>query len=124
MMNSLGFSPYPVRKFYAKFHSRHVLSCNEVQLSNSQRQVLRMSEDQPQQQYHHYEGEGESHTVRNVLMGVVAVYIIFSLYFSYSLNDRINTLESKQTLAEQKFDRKISAAQLEIANSSADLNKQ
>src|SRR3954468_15632061 len=82
-----------------------------------------MSEGQ-QPQFHHYDDGGNSNTVRNVLFGIVAVYIILSLYFSYSLNSRLNDLEAKQTLAEQKFDRKLSAAQLEIASSSADLNKQ
>ena len=78
-----------------------------------------------QQQFHHFEGEGsESHLLRNVIFGVVALYIIFSLYFSYSLNTRIDSLEAKQAAAEEKFGKKIAATQSEIEASSADLNKQ
>lgn len=83
-----------------------------------------MSEEQ-QPQFREYDGEGSSSNVlRNVIIGIVAVYIIFSLYFSYSLSTRINTLEAKQTATEQQLDKKIAATQSAIESSSADLSKQ
>src|SRR6185312_12502499 len=83
-----------------------------------------MSEEQ-QPQFHNYDDGGSgSNILRNVILGVVAVYIIFSLYFSYELNDRINKLEAKQTVAEQTLDKKIAATQSAVESSSADLNKQ
>jgi len=41
-----------------------------------------------------------SNVLRNVLLVILGVYVIFSLYFSYQLNERINMLEAKQTAAE------------------------
>jgi hypothetical protein len=83
-----------------------------------------MSEEQ-QPQFHNYDdGSSGSSVLRNVILGVVAVYIIFSLYFSYELNDRINKLEAKQTVAEQTLDKKIAATQSAVESSSADLSKQ
>src|SRR5438270_477900 len=57
-----------------------------------------MSEGQQQPQFHNYDDGGSSNTLRNVLLGIVAVYIIFSLYFSYSLNTRLNSLEDLEVL--------------------------
>jgi hypothetical protein len=83
-----------------------------------------MSEER-QPQFHNYDDGGNSSNVlRNVIFGVAAVYIICSLYFSYSLNNRINTLEAKQTAAEQQLDKKIAATQSAVESASADLNKQ
>src|SRR5438270_6937587 len=81
-----------------------------------------MSEEQPR--FHNYDDGGESHVLRNVILGIVGVYVIFSLYFSYSLNTRLNSLEAKQTMAEQQLGKKIAATQSEIEASSADLSKQ
>src|SRR5438309_6761503 len=83
-----------------------------------------MSEGQQKPQFHNYDDGGSSNTLRNVLLGIVAVYIIFSLYFSYSLNTRLNSIEAKQTEAEQKLNKKIAATQSEIEASSADMSKQ
>jgi multidrug efflux pump subunit AcrA (membrane-fusion protein) len=83
-----------------------------------------MSEGQQEPQFHNFDDGGSSNTLRNVLLGIVAVYIIFSLYFSYSLNTRLNSLETKQTEAEQKLNKKIAVAESELAASNADLNKQ
>ena len=57
---------------------------------------------------------GNSPMVRNILLGVVGVYILFSLGFSYKLNERIETLEAKQKAAEEKLGSKIAAAQSKI----------
>src|SRR4051794_24374561 len=38
---------------------------------------------------------GESNLVRNILFGILGIYVVFSLYFSYELNNRINTLEAR-----------------------------
>jgi hypothetical protein len=83
-----------------------------------------MAEGQQEPQFHNFDDGGNSSTLRNVLLGIVAVYIIFSLYFSYSLNTRLNSLEAKQTDAEQKLNKKIAATQSEIEASSADMSKQ
>ena len=74
------------------------------------------------QRFHNYDDGGNSNLLRNVLLGIVAVYVIFSLYFSYSLSTRLSALESKQTADAQQLGKKIAATQSEIEASSADLN--
>ncbi|MCU1310560.1 MAG: hypothetical protein JWO20_1685 [Candidatus Angelobacter sp.] len=64
-----------------------------------------------------------SNLVRNIVLGVFGVYVLFSLYFSYQLNDRINLLEAKQTASEEKLGKKIAATQSEIQASSQDLSE-
>jgi hypothetical protein len=66
---------------------------------------------------------GESNMLRNVLLGILGVYVAFSLYFSYELNNRINALEAKQTASEEKLGKKIAATQSEIQASSQDLSE-
>ena len=65
---------------------------------------------------------GSGSTLRNVVFGVVGAYILFSLFFSYKLNDRIEALEAKQKAAEQALGSKIAAAQskIEATNDSLD----
>ncbi|MCU1287276.1 MAG: hypothetical protein JWO13_3626 [Acidobacteriales bacterium] len=66
---------------------------------------------------------GESHIFRNVLLATFGLYVAFSLYFSYQLNERLNSLEAKQTASEDKLGKKIAATQSEIQASSQDLSE-
>jgi hypothetical protein len=45
--------------------------------------------------------DGGSGLVRKLIFGALAVYIIFSLYFSFQLNQRLERLETKQKQTEQ-----------------------
>lgn len=55
-----------------------------------------------------------SSMVRNILVGVVGAYILFSLFFSYKLSGRIETLEGKQKATETQLAGKIAATQSQI----------
>jgi multidrug resistance efflux pump len=75
------------------------------------------------QQFHNYDDGSNSNLLRNVVLGIIAVYVIFSLYFSYSLSTRLNSLEAKQTAAQQEFGKRIAATQSEIEANSADFSR-
>jgi hypothetical protein len=75
--------------------------------------------DQPQQPT-----DGGSSIVSKILMGAVAVYIVFSLYFAFQLNGRIDVLEAKQEQAEEKLGKKIAATESQIKESSETLSEQ
>lgn len=56
--------------------------------------------------------------LRNVVIGAVALYVGLSLYFSYQLNERISSLESKQAQAEEKLGKKLSATEAQLRSTS------
>jgi chromosome segregation ATPase len=82
--------------------------------------------------------QGGGHMFRNVATGVVAIYVVVSLFFSYQMNNRITTLEQKQAQAEEKLGKKLSAteeqlksqnqqfgqSQQELASRAAELQRQ
>jgi hypothetical protein len=62
--------------------------------------------------------EAGGNTLRNVVLGVIAVYVLVSLTFLYQLNNRISALEAKQTEAEQKLQKKLSATEEQLRSTS------
>src|SRR5689334_21513449 len=60
------------------------------------------------------EQQGGGHMFRNVATGVMAIYVAVSLFFSYQMNNRIATLEQKQTQAEEKLGKKLSATEEQL----------
>jgi hypothetical protein len=68
--------------------------------------------------------DGGSSIVSKILMGAIAVYIVFSLYFAFTLNQRIDVLEAKQQQAEEKLGKKIAATESQLKESSENLSEQ
>jgi DNA repair exonuclease SbcCD ATPase subunit len=58
-------------------------------------------------------------TLRNIVFAVVGLYVVVSLVFMYQLNNRIATLEAKQSEAEQKLQKKLSATEEQLRSTSA-----
>ncbi len=55
--------------------------------------------------------------LRYVVAGVVSVFMIFSGYSIWKLQDRIGTLEEKQAVAEQKLGKEVASARSEMESS-------
>lgn len=54
--------------------------------------------------------EGQSNTVKYILLGLAGVYVLFSLYLLFDMRGRIGVLEDKQaaaTTAQQDLDKKV-----------------
>jgi hypothetical protein len=86
--------------------------------------------------------EPGNNILRNLAIGVVGAYIIFSLFFTYKMSERIQALETKQTASEEQlnhkilqtqsklqsasenFDEKVGATQKDIAQRAAELRRQ
>jgi chromosome segregation ATPase len=62
--------------------------------------------------------QGGGHMFRNIATGVVALYVVVSLFFSYQMNNRISTLEQKQAQAEEKLGKKLSATEEQLKSQS------
>jgi chromosome segregation ATPase len=62
--------------------------------------------------------QGGGHMFRNIATGVVALYVVVSLFFSYQMNNRITALESKQAQAEEKLGKKLSATEEQLKSTS------
>src|SRR5258706_16057611 len=65
---------------------------------------------------------GGSSMMRNVIIGIVGAYILFSLFFSYKMSERIEALEGKQKASEAALGSKIAAAQSQIAETNDTLH--
>jgi len=61
-----------------------------------------------------HQPEQGSSLFKNIALGVAALYVVFSLYFSYSLYTRIDALEAKQKGAEEALGKRLAAAQSEM----------
>jgi multidrug efflux pump subunit AcrA (membrane-fusion protein) len=61
-------------------------------------------------------------TLRNIVFAVVGLYVVVSLVFMYQLNTRIASLEAKQSEAEQKLQKKLSATEEQIRSTSAQVD--
>jgi hypothetical protein len=57
-------------------------------------------------------------TMRNLTYGVIAVYVLTSLFFLYRLNSRIGVLEAKQAQAEETLQKKISDTEAQLRSTS------
>lgn len=64
-----------------------------------------------------HQGHG-GHMFRNIATGVVALYVVVSLFFSYQMNNRITALEQKQAQAEEKLGKKLSATEQQLKSTS------
>lgn len=66
---------------------------------------------------------GSSSVLRNVIIGIVGVYVVFSLYFSYQLNQRIAALETKQVQSEESLGKKIAATQSRMESNQSEFQR-
>jgi len=66
---------------------------------------------------------GGSSMVKNLIIGVLGLYVVLSLYFSYTLNERIHSLEVKQATAEEKLGKKIAETKSQMQEASEDLSQ-
>lgn len=62
--------------------------------------------------------EGSSTLVRNLIVGLVGVYMLVTLGFGYKMSQRIETLEGKQKAAEEKLAGKIAATESRLEQAS------
>lgn len=64
---------------------------------------------------------GAGSLVKNVALGGLALYVIFSLYFGYQMSTRLDALEGKQKLSEKALQAKIAASHSEFQASTESL---
>jgi hypothetical protein len=57
------------------------------------------------------EVQADNGVARKIMYGVVALFVIFVLYFSYQVHTRLGALEAKQKTAQEDFARQMAAAE-------------